>query len=81
MRRIIVTGGGGFIGYHLAEYLSRQPDTQVTIIDNHSRGALDEMFAELAARFYFRRRRRLMPAPSTNFVLLANLFRAAKIFP
>lgn len=50
MRRIIVTGGGGFIGYHLAEYLSRQPDTQVTIIDNHSRGALDEMFAELAAR-------------------------------
>lgn len=50
MRRIIVTGGGGFIGYHLAEYLSRQPNTQVTIIDNHSRGAADEMFAELAAR-------------------------------
>ena len=50
MRRIIVTGGGGFIGYHLAEYLSRQADTQVTIIDNHSRGAADEMFAELSAR-------------------------------
>ena len=50
MRRIIVTGGGGFIGYHLAEYLSRQANTQVTIIDNHSRGAADEMFAELAAR-------------------------------
>jgi len=50
MRRIIVTGGGGFIGYHLAEYLSRQADTQVTIIDNHSRGASDDMFARLAAR-------------------------------
>lgn len=50
MRRIIVTGGGGFIGYHLAEHLSRQADTQVTIIDNHSRGALDDMFAELTAR-------------------------------
>lgn len=50
MRRIIVTGGSGFIGYHLADYLSRQADTQVTIIDNHSRGAADNMFAELTAR-------------------------------
>ena len=50
MRRIIVTGGGGFIGFHLADYLSRQADTHVTIIDNHSRGAADDMFAELTAR-------------------------------
>ena len=50
MRRIIVTGGGGFIGFHLADYLSRQEGTQVTIIDNHSRGAADDMFAELVAR-------------------------------
>lgn len=50
MRRIIVTGGGGFIGFHLADYLSRQADTQVTIIDNLSRGRADDMFAELTAR-------------------------------
>lgn len=50
MRRIIVTGGGGFIGYHLADHLSRQVDTHVTIIDNHTRGAADDMFAELTAR-------------------------------
>ena len=44
------TGGSGFIGWHLADYLSRQSDTQITIIDNNSRGAADEMFTELAAR-------------------------------
>ena len=50
MRRIIVTGGGGFIGFHLADYLSQQADTQITIIDNLSRGKADEMFAELTTR-------------------------------
>lgn len=50
MKRAIVTGGSGFIGYHLAEYLSRNPDTEVTVIDNHARGIPDEMFQDLTAR-------------------------------
>ena len=50
MRRIIVTGGSGFIGYHLAAYLSSQRNTEVTVIDNHSRGTADEMFEELISR-------------------------------
>lgn len=48
--RIIVTGGSGFIGYHLAEYLSRKKDDEITIIDNHERGEPDEMFRELISR-------------------------------
>ena len=50
MRRYIVTGGSGFIGYHLADYLSKQADVEVTIIDNHLRGTADEMFNELIDR-------------------------------
>ncbi|MCR5834405.1 MAG: NAD(P)-dependent oxidoreductase [Selenomonadaceae bacterium] len=50
MKRFIVTGGSGFIGYHLAEYLSSQSENEVTVIDNHLRGTADEMFNELIAR-------------------------------
>lgn len=48
--RIIVTGGSGFIGYHLAEYLSRNLDNEVTVIDNHERGKPDAMFKALIAK-------------------------------
>lgn len=50
MERIIVTGGSGFIGYHLAEYLAKNPGTEVTVIDNHARGVPDAMFQALIAR-------------------------------
>ena len=50
MKRFIVTGGSGFIGYHLAEYLSNQNDNEVTIIDNHVRGESDDMFNQLTLR-------------------------------
>ncbi|MBQ3456461.1 MAG: NAD-dependent epimerase/dehydratase family protein [Synergistaceae bacterium] len=48
--RIIVTGGSGFIGYHLAEYLSRNPGHEVTVIDNHERGEPDSMFKALISK-------------------------------
>lgn len=47
MRRIIVTGGSGFIGYHLANHLSDKENTEVTVIDNHARGIPDDMFNSL----------------------------------
>lgn len=50
MRRIIVTGGSGFIGYHLANYLAAQENAEVTIIDNHARGEADDMFRALVSR-------------------------------
>ncbi len=50
MKRVIVTGGSGFIGYHLAGLLSKNKETEVTVIDNHARGIPDEMFRELLSR-------------------------------
>lgn len=50
MRRAIITGGSGFIGYHLAKSLSAKNDMEVTVIDNHARGIPDEMFRELISQ-------------------------------
>lgn len=40
-----MTGGAGFIGYHLSKYLSSEHD--ITIVDNLSRGKMDDDFKEL----------------------------------
>ena len=34
MKHYLVTGGAGFIGSHLIDYLSLQPNTQITCLDN-----------------------------------------------
>jgi len=36
MKKIIVTGGAGFIGAHLVKLLADQPDTMIHVIDNFS---------------------------------------------
>ncbi len=38
MRNVLVTGGAGFIGRHLAEHLTGRGDVEVTVIDNESLG-------------------------------------------
>ena len=43
-RRVLVTGGAGFIGSHLAEYLV-EDGAQVTIADNLEHGRLDNLAA------------------------------------
>ncbi len=43
---ILITGGAGFIGYHLANSLSNQ-GYNVTILDNFARGEEDKEFKEL----------------------------------
>jgi UDP-glucose 4-epimerase len=38
MKKVLITGGAGFIGRHLADHLAGRDDTEVTVIDNESLG-------------------------------------------
>ena len=42
MSKILITGGAGFLGYFLAKSLSEDKSNRITIIDNLSRGRMDE---------------------------------------
>lgn len=46
MKRILITGGAGFIGFHLAKFYSKK-NFKIDIIDNLSRGKIDEDFRNL----------------------------------
>lgn len=50
MSKILVTGGAGFIGYHLSEKLSRDINNQLVIADNLARGQMDEAFKMLISK-------------------------------
>lgn len=49
MSHILITGGAGFIGYHLSYHLSQQ-NNDVTVIDNFARSEKDVEFKQLIAR-------------------------------
>lgn len=48
--KVLITGGAGFIGFHLASYLNSKENYQVDIIDNLSRGKPDAGFRQLVKR-------------------------------
>jgi len=50
MHKILVTGSAGFIGYFLADTLSKRPDTLVYCVDNMVRGQHDQYYEQLIAR-------------------------------
>jgi UDP-glucose 4-epimerase/UDP-glucuronate decarboxylase len=50
MARILILGGAGFIGYHLAQRLSQEPGHALTVVDDLSRGRLDAELEALLAR-------------------------------
>jgi nucleoside-diphosphate-sugar epimerase len=49
MKKILITGGAGFIGYHLSLRLLKTygPDTELVLVDNFQRGAADDDFKKL----------------------------------
>jgi len=47
MKNVLITGGSGFVGYHLAKTLSAKGDADLTLVDNHSRGPRDAEMEEL----------------------------------
>ena len=48
-RRILVTGGAGFVGYHLARRLAADEGDAITLLDDFSRGRSDAELHELSA--------------------------------
>lgn len=48
MKKILITGGAGFVGYHLAKRLAREGHT-ITLADNFFRGKRDQDFEALIA--------------------------------
>ena len=50
VRRILITGGGGFIGFHLATALTADSANEITLVDNFARGKMDRELAALCAR-------------------------------
>ena len=49
-KRVLITGGAGFIGYHLGKRLANRKDYRITIADNFFRGKRDDDFKALIAR-------------------------------
>ncbi len=50
MAKVLVSGAAGFLGYALAENLSRDTDTEVVVVDNFIRGEDDAAYRKLCAR-------------------------------
>lgn len=47
MKNILITGGAGFIGCHLAQKLAQHPDNRLCLADNLQRGRNDDAFEAL----------------------------------
>ena len=47
MIKVLVTGGAGFIGFHLVKYLIKKTGYEVHLVDNLSRGKMDSDLKEL----------------------------------
>ncbi len=42
MKKVLITGGAGFIGHHLAKHLLQDPAVELVLADNLQRGVMDD---------------------------------------
>jgi UDP-glucose 4-epimerase len=47
MKKILITGGAGFIGFNIANILSKNKNNDIILVDNFSRGRNDDDFKRL----------------------------------
>ncbi len=47
MKKVLIIGGAGFLGYHLTKKLLLKKKYKITLLDNFSRGKKDKYFREL----------------------------------
>lgn len=47
MKKVLITGAAGFIGYHLSGHLLGTGDSRLVLVDNLQRGKMDEDFKNL----------------------------------
>ena len=50
MKKVLITGGAGFVGYFLARRLLEVGNVEVTILDNLQRGRKDEELDSLLSK-------------------------------
>ena len=60
MRKVLVTGGCGFIGSHLVELLLSKEDIQVFVVDNMDSGRIENILNNGKVEYLFKDVRRLL---------------------
>lgn len=75
-KHILITGGCGFIGYHLAKRLAADPGNRIVLMDNHSRhGApTDPEIAALAGEPNVELESHDLRAPNYSYEMLSRAF-------
>ena len=46
MKKVLIMGGAGFIGFNIAKFLQQKEGYQITIADNLSRGKMDNFLSD-----------------------------------